>query len=64
MNTLGEECDYTVVKNIHDNLNEMIEETKDAPEVPVLTKPEVKRLLAKAVLQMKKLKYLIIILTP
>ena len=33
----------------------MIEETKDAPEVPVLTKPEVKRLLAKAVLQMKKL---------
>ena len=48
MNTLGEECDYTVVKNIHDNLNEMIEETKDAPEVPVLTKPEVKRLLAKS----------------
>ena len=42
MNTLGEECDYTVVKNIHDNLNEMIEETKDAPEVPVLTKPESK----------------------
>lgn len=48
MNTLGDECDYEVVKNIHENLNEIIEETKDAPEPPVLTKPEVKRLLAKS----------------
>ena len=48
MNTLGEECDYEIVKNIHDNLNEIIEEAKDTPEVPVLTKPEVKSLLAKS----------------
>lgn len=44
-NTLGESCDYTVVKNIHEKLNEMIEETKDAPEPLALTKTEVRRLL-------------------
>lgn len=46
MNTLGEECDYDVIRTIHDNLNEIIEETKQSPEPPVLTKPELKRLLA------------------
>ncbi len=46
MNTLGENCDYEVIRNIHENLNEMIEESKEAPEIPVLTKPELKRLLA------------------
>lgn len=43
--TLGEDCDYTVIKNIHENLNEMLEESKDAPEPLVLSKPEVKHLL-------------------
>lgn len=43
--TLGEECDYTVVKNIHENLNDMIEESKDFPEPLSLTKTDVKRLL-------------------
>ena len=46
MNTLGEDCEYQVMRNIHDNLNEMIEEAKTAPEPPTLTKPDVKRLLA------------------
>lgn len=46
MNTLGEECDYDVIRTIHDNLNEIIEETKQSPEPPVLTKLELKRLLA------------------
>lgn len=46
MNTLGENCDYEVIRNIHENLNEMIEESKESPEIPVLTKPEMKRLLA------------------
>ena len=46
MNTLGESCEYEVVRNIHDNLQEIIEEAKESPEPPVLTKPEVKRLLA------------------
>ena len=46
MNTLGEECEYDVIRNIHDNLNEIIEEAKQSPEPPILTKPELKRLLA------------------
>ena len=43
--TLAEECDYEVVKNIHEKLYEMIEEKKDEPEPVVLDKAEVKRLL-------------------
>lgn len=46
MNTLGESCEYEVIRNIHDNLQEIIEEAKESPEPPVLTKPEFKRLLA------------------
>ena len=42
--TLGENCDYEMVKNIHDHLTEMVEETKDSPDPLVLTKPDVKRL--------------------
>ncbi len=43
--TLGEACDYETIINIHENLNELIEEKKDLPEPPTLTKPEVKNLL-------------------
>ena len=46
MNTLGETCEYEVIRNIHDNLQEIIEESKESPEPPILTKPEFKRLLA------------------
>lgn len=46
--TLGEECDYEVIRNIHDNLNEMIEESKEASEPLELAKPDVKRLLQKS----------------
>ncbi len=46
LNTLGDECEYDVIRNIHDGLNEMIEEAKTSPEPPVLTKPEMKRLLS------------------
>ncbi len=46
MNTLGDECEYDVIRNIHDNLNGILEESKEAPEPPVLTKPELKRLLS------------------
>lgn len=42
--TLGENCDYTLVKTIHENLNEMIEESKESPEPLALGKQEVKRL--------------------
>ena len=46
--TLGSTCDYETVVNIHENLNELIEEKKDLPEPPTLTAPEVKNLLARS----------------
>lgn len=45
MNTLGEDADYEVVSSIHENLNEMIAETKDNPDPLTLTKHEMKNLL-------------------
>ena len=42
--TLGDGCDYEVVKNIHEKLNEMIEEKKEEPDPVVLDRAEVKRL--------------------
>lgn len=44
--TLGDSCDYETVKTIHENLAEMLEEAKDAPEPLVLDKYQVKSLLA------------------
>ncbi len=43
--SLGEACSYEVVKNIHENLQDMIEEHKEDPEPLELSKPDVKRLL-------------------
>ena len=45
MNTLGEEADYEVVSAIHENLNEMIAETKNNPDPLTLSKHEMKNLL-------------------
>lgn len=45
MNTLGDEADYAVVSSIHENLNEMIAETKDNPDPLTLSKHDVKNLL-------------------
>ena len=42
-NTLGEDADFETVKNIHENLNEMIEKNKEEPEPLVLTKYDVKQ---------------------
>lgn len=42
--TLGEDCAYDTVVNIHEKLNDLIESQKDEPEPVVLTKSEVKRL--------------------
>lgn len=53
--TLGEDCAYEVVKNIHEKLNEMIEEKKDEPEPVVLDKAEVKRLFAYSGVEEEKL---------
>ena len=43
-NTLGKECDYYVVKNIHELLNEKVEESKDSPEPLALGKQDIRRL--------------------
>ncbi len=42
--TLGDDCDYNIVKNIHETLGDMLEESKDFPEPLTLTKTDVKRL--------------------
>ena len=42
--TLGDSCDYEVVKNIHENLHEMTEEKIDSPDPVVLSQAEVKNL--------------------
>ena len=45
--TLGEEAEYEVVKSIHENLTEMIEEHKEIPEPLMLDKQQVKNLFEK-----------------
>ena len=44
--TIGEEADYDIMKNIHDNLNEMIEDHVDDPEPLELSRKDVKQLLS------------------
>lgn len=44
--TLGDTCNIEVVKNIHEKLNEMMEEHKEEPEPLILDKNEVKTLFA------------------
>ncbi len=46
--TLKEECNYTVIKAVHENLNEMIEESKDMPEPLSLDKQDVKQLFSRS----------------
>lgn len=45
-NSLGEQCDFEMVKTIHENLNDYVETYQDAPEPPVLDKMDMKKLLA------------------
>lgn len=53
--TLGEECSYEIVRNIHENLNELIEEQKESPVPVELDKDEVKYLFAKSGVTEEKL---------
>ena len=53
--TLGEECNYETVKNIHDNLTMLMEEHKDDPEPVMLDKKEVKQLLERSGVEDEKL---------
>ena len=54
--TLGDDCEYEVVRNIHEKLNEIIEEHKDIPEPLTLNKAQVKNLLAESGVNEEKLK--------
>ena len=53
--TLGEDCDIEVVKNIHDRLTEMAEEHKEEPEPLMLAKNEMKTILADSGVSNEKL---------
>lgn len=53
--TLGEDCDIEIVKNIHDKLTEMAEEHKEEPEPLVLDRKEVKTILADSGVSNEKL---------
>ena len=54
--TLGDDCNYETVKNIHDNLNEIIDEHKAVSSAPVmLDKTEVKEILEKSGVKEEKL---------
>lgn len=44
LDTLGEAADYEVVSSIHENLNEMIAETKNNPDPLTLSRSEMKNL--------------------
>ena len=53
--TLGEDCAYDTVMNIHEKLNEWVDSQKDSPDPAVLTKPEVKRLFEECGVEDEKL---------
>ena len=53
--TLGEDCAYDTVMNIHEKINEIIEAQKDEPEPVSLTKSEVRRLFEDCGVQEEKL---------
>lgn len=55
--TLGDECEYEIVKNIHEKLNEIIEEhkEKEIPEPLTLDKYEVKNLFTECGVEKEKL---------
>lgn len=53
--TLGDEAEYEVVKSIHENLTEMIEEHKEMPEPLMLDKHQVKNLFEKSGVEEEKL---------
>ena len=53
--TLGEDAEYEIVKNIHENLTEMMEEHKEIPEPLTLDKHQVRNLSEKSGVEEEKL---------
>lgn len=56
-NTIGDTADYDIMKNIHDNLNEMIDDHVDDPEPLELKKSDVKQLLHDSGVSDERLNY-------
>ena len=54
-NSLGDECDFEVVKTIHEKLTELAQVKKDDPEPPSLDKNEIKSLLVQSGADREKL---------
>lgn len=55
--TLGNECDYGIVRQIHENLTELSEEHKEDMEPLRLSQPEVKELLEKSGVEPEQLEH-------
>lgn len=53
--TLGSDCDFEAVKNIHDTLYEIIEEQKELPNPVILDKTDIKNLLVDSGVKEEKL---------
>lgn len=56
--TLGEDCAYEVVRSIHENLHELVEEHKDEPEPVTLNKAGICSILAQSGVQREKIEEL------
>ena len=54
--TLGDDCDYEIVKTIHEKVTEKLEEHKDIPEPLVLDKADVKSIFQESGVSDEKLK--------
>ena len=52
--SLGLDCDYEVVKTIHENLNQMLAETSEEPEPLALAKEDMSHLLMKSGVEEKR----------
>lgn len=55
--TLGNTCEYEIVRDIHDNLNEMLEEAKDSPDPLELSRPDVRHLLERSGVPAEKMEH-------
>ena len=53
--TLGEDGDYETIRNIHDTLNDMIEEHKEEPETLQLDKTDVRKVFEKSGVSSEKM---------
>ena len=55
VHTLKEDCDYSVIRSIHENLNEMMEEAKEEPEPLTIDKRDMRKLFAASGISEEKL---------